>query len=81
MINFEEMREYDREKQIEDHMRLWRGVIYKAIEDLKSGDLLTRSQARLWLLEDRRDYYDVCDLAGFDAAALRNHIKEELSVR
>lgn len=79
MINFDALRDYDRRKQVEDEVRLWRGVIYKAMEDTASRNPVIAGQAKQWLLEDCGDYYDVCGLAGFDPMTLRNHIRAELS--
>lgn len=69
--------------RVRGEQALWRAVILQTLEDaanqsLKPNDQYNRFMAREWLTSESKDFYMVCDLAGFDVGYLRKSIKRAL---
>lgn len=62
---------------------LWRAVILQMLEDAasqskKPQDMFDRDQARRWLEGNHKDFYMVCDLAGYDISYVKGQVKKAL---
>jgi hypothetical protein len=68
------------------YTHLWQAVIRQQFADLKNknrkedGQIL-RAQAQLWLLEDRRDFPVVCELAGWHPDRVREYAQNVVAER
>lgn len=67
-------------KEDSNEQMLWRAVLCQAVEDAncKSHKIDKKSiglKAKTWLMNDNEDFKIVCDMAGYDPARVRRHIK------
>jgi hypothetical protein len=65
----------------DNYTELWRAVIRQQFADLRNQNRkedceILRSQARHWLLEDRRDFEVVCELAGWHPEKVRTYARQ-----
>ena len=61
---------------MDEYQSLWQAVIRQQFADManqnhKEDSEILRSQARHWLLNDRRDFNMVCELAGLHPERVR----------
>ena len=56
--------------------RLWTAVLVKAVDDWRSGNLRARREAQEFLLEDTRDFSQVCAGAGIDPDHFRAKLQK-----
>jgi hypothetical protein len=61
---------------MDEYQSLWQAVIRQQFADManqncKEDSEILRSQARHWLLNDRRDFTAVCELAGLHPEKVR----------
>jgi hypothetical protein len=57
---------------------LWRHVVVQAAEDAVGENETERSEARDWFLIPNSDFDEACELAGFEAAAVRERFRNGL---
>jgi hypothetical protein len=65
----------------DNYTELWRAVIRQQFADManqnhKEDAEILRSQARHWLLNDRRDFPVVCELAGWHPEKVRAYAQQ-----
>ena len=63
------------------YIRLWQAVIQQQFADMRDQNKkedceILRSQARHWLLQDRRDFSLVCELAGVNPERVRVYAQQ-----
>jgi hypothetical protein len=66
---------------MEKYQSLWQAVIRQQFADManqnrKEDAEILRSQARHWLLNDRRDFAMVCEMAGWHPEKVRVYAKQ-----
>lgn len=75
---------------MDGELKLWRAVILRAICDAvgftnehktKRAHLEAEQDAKLWFLEAREDFCDICEYAGFDSEKVRAGVVKLIEAR
>ncbi len=62
-------------------LQLWGAVMFQAFKDINSNNLARQIPIAKWIIENPKDFEEVCDLANFNPSFIRKYIEQKLDLK